>query len=200
MAEMIIDEFLDDLTSSNLILLGEKHEFYSHHMNNMSIQNLLVDIANNKKLNYNLALEHGDFQPEITNKEVYQTLEGDFPNLFNEFFKPLLDTVKRLERHNSYYKEAKLHFIGYHQGTHLENNQQMAQYLNEIVSEDSITLAIIGQRHLGSEEGYYATVQSYIRPDINTLTLLQAEGSGHDIISKIDRTHVKSPKYLLGIQ
>ena len=188
----IRNEFLGDIKLSNLVLLGENHEFYPHFSNNMSIQNLLIEKAYKNRLNYNLALEHGDFNPNLSNEEAYQILQKDFSNTFEKFFRPLLDTVIR-------YRSGKIHLIGYHKENHPENNQKMAKHLNHIISKDSVTLAIIGQRHLGSNGSDYASVQSYIKPGFRPLTILQSTEKNNDIISRIDKISPNTPKYIIGI-
>lgn len=196
----IVNEFRGDLKLSSLVLLGEKHDFLPHHRNNVTIQDLLIEKAYKNNLDYNLALEHGDFKLNGSNDKIYQILKDSYSDSFVQFLEPLLLGVNKLDMHNGYRNNAKVHLIGHHDGTNLEHNQKMAEHLNNVVSPDSITLAIVGQRHLCFNGSVHAAIQSYIKPGINTLAILQSNDYGTDLVSKFERDHPKSPKYILGIK
>ncbi len=65
----VTQEFLYDLSSSDLILLGEHHWCTAHHDNGRYVQGLLIDNAQRQGKNYQLALGHGDYQ-KITSTKI----------------------------------------------------------------------------------------------------------------------------------
>lgn len=152
--ELSFEEFIDSLVQKDFVFFGEEHNQYIYLINQLIVMESLHQKigSNSQKKSINVAIEH---HPE--HQEIFERFnEGDYDAMnrlprcddgcFIRYTKPIFDLCYHLDINVVTVGDKDMVALG--TSRILDWNKIIAENLRKMSRADSITIPILGSRHL----------------------------------------------------